>query len=255
MKIEARELPVPKTRIQREIIITLTEDEASTLYEIVNYSYAFSKDDEKDERFPSLYNRLNEMYGGKNDQNRWHVLKERLWNHFQGTAIHPRYHEEITLKMDYNAGHRLGDSLKSGQKGQYLRESDVTLVKKGIDKVCNITLTDLLKEAFPHGHPDYVPDTIEELQLHSDKNHDYSKGGDPLGNFGRVSKIMSMYPGFPYATKHGVAIVYAMKQIDAVLWSLSQGIVHKVEGIAGRLRDISVYMKLALIMLKKDSTH
>ncbi len=113
------------------------------------------------------------------------------------------------------------------------------------------TIIDSLKDLFPHGHPDFLPAVIEEMRLHSEKNHDYASCGDPLGNFDRVSAILAMYPGFPFATPHGIAIVYALKQVDAVLWGLAQNIDHKVEGLHGRFQDVSVYMKLADIMTKK----
>ena len=77
---------------------------------------------------------------------------------------------------------------------------------------------DLLREAYPHGHPDFIPRMLEVIQLHSDKNHDYAMGGPPLGNFERVSKIMQLYPDFPWATPHGAATVYMLKQFDAFMW-------------------------------------
>jgi hypothetical protein len=30
------------------------------------------------------------------------------------------------------------------------------------------------RRLFPHGHPDYITKTIDEMKLHSDKNHDYA---------------------------------------------------------------------------------
>ena len=105
-----------------------------------------------------------------------------------------------------------------------------------------------LKEAYPHGHPHFVPITVRELQLHSDKNHDYAQGGSPLGNFERVSAILALYPDLKLGDQRVVALVYALKQLDAVLWGLSKGIVHKVEGLNSRLQDISVYAKIVMCM-------
>lgn len=105
---------------------------------------------------------------------------------------------------------------------------------------------------YPHGHPHFLEPTLAELQLHSDKNHDYSSGGDPLGNFDRVAAIKQLYPGFPDATPAGVAINNLLKQLNAVLWGLSKSIEHKVEGYAGRLQDISVYSKIVSIILDRD---
>lgn len=101
---------------------------------------------------------------------------------------------------------------------------------------------------FPHGHKAFLPMCVAEAELHSNKNHDYAHGGDPLGNFVRVSKILELYPDFPSNTPSGVAIIYALKQLDAVMWGKARGIEHKVEGLTPRYQDISVYMKLASII-------
>lgn len=113
------------------------------------------------------------------------------------------------------------------------------------------SIVDQLRTEYPHGHADYILDTLQEIALHSDKNHDYAGGGDPLGNFDRVSAILQLYPDFPTATPTGVALTYALKQLDAVLWGLAQNIQHVVEGLDARLQDISVYAKLARIMLRR----
>lgn len=105
-----------------------------------------------------------------------------------------------------------------------------------------------LREVFPHGHPDFLPTTVREMQLHSDKNHDYAAGGSPLGNFERVSAILGLYPNLKLSDQRVVALVYALKQVDAVLWGLNQNIEHKVEGLNSRLQDISVYSKIVMCM-------
>jgi hypothetical protein len=105
-----------------------------------------------------------------------------------------------------------------------------------------------VKAAYPHGHPDFADVTLKELVLHSNKNHDYAAGGPALGNFERVSTILGLYPGLNLSDQRVVALVYALKQVDAVLWGLSENIVHKVEGLNDRLQDISVYAKLVQCM-------
>lgn len=114
------------------------------------------------------------------------------------------------------------------------------------------TLLDQLREEFPHGHPDFLPTTLAEIELHSAKNHDYASGGDPLGNFNRVAAILALYPGLDLSDRRTVALVYALKQFDAVLWGLANKIQHKVEGLKGRLQDISVYIKIILCMGSDD---
>lgn len=110
-----------------------------------------------------------------------------------------------------------------------------------------------LRAVFPHGHQDYLPTAVKELELHSMKNHDYAKGGVALGNFDRVAAILALYPGLDPADRRVVALTYALKQLDAVLWGLAKQIVHKVEGLNDRLQDIAVYAKIVMCMNIEDA--
>ena len=98
------------------------------------------------------------------------------------------------------------------------------------------------------GHPKYLELTEDELKLHSEKNYDYTKGGDSLGNFKRVASILSNYPGLNLADPTIVALVFGLKQHDAALWMLSQGYDGKVETIDKRLQDSHIYTKIARIL-------
>jgi hypothetical protein len=118
------------------------------------------------------------------------------------------------------------------------------------EKVANQGVEEVLREVFPYGHPQFLPITLQEIELHSMKNHDYAKGGSPLGNFQRVAAILALYPNLDLADQRIIALVYAMKQLDAVLWGLNQNIKHKVEGMNSRLQDISVYAKIVMCMNK-----
>lgn len=115
------------------------------------------------------------------------------------------------------------------------------------------TTKKLLKEKFNYGHPDFVDITFDEMDLHSKKNKDYAKGGNSLGNFNRVSNILSNYPNLDLSQPKVVALVYAMKQLDAVLWMWSQKYEGEVEGVQDRLRDIHIYMKLIRILAKEEN--
>ena len=106
---------------------------------------------------------------------------------------------------------------------------------------------------FPHGHKRFVPIMRDLMKLHSDKNHDYASGGDPLGNFKRVAAILALYPGLDPSHPVVVALTYALKQVDAVLWSLAKNIKAKVEGRGKRLDDIAVYAVLARILDEEES--
>jgi len=98
------------------------------------------------------------------------------------------------------------------------------------------------------GHPKFKQLTEEEIKTHEEKNRDYAGGGDPLGNFHRVAKIFSLYPGLDLSNPVVVAMVYEMKQMDSIFWMLSQGYEGKVETIGKRLSDVSIYSKLARIL-------
>lgn len=105
-----------------------------------------------------------------------------------------------------------------------------------------------IRELFPNGHPKFLPTTLAEIQLHSDKNHDYATGGDPMGNFNRVAAILALYPNLTLSDPRVVALTYALKQFDAVLWGLNSHIQHKVEGLNERLGDISIYAKIVMCL-------
>jgi len=107
------------------------------------------------------------------------------------------------------------------------------------------------KSIIRHGHPDFYRLCEEEMDLHSRKNHDYAAGGNPLGNFNRVSAILAMYPGLKPSDPAVVAITYMMKQLDASLWMLSNGHVAQVEGQKERWQDISVYSKIISILISE----
>lgn len=111
-----------------------------------------------------------------------------------------------------------------------------------------------LREVFSHGHPDFITKCIQEIALHSNKNHDYAVGGDPCGNFLRVANILKQYPMLNLSDPAIVAMIYALKQLDAYLWIKSNGHKTKSEGISERLRDISVYAKIIDILDQTGKT-
>ncbi len=94
------------------------------------------------------------------------------------------------------------------------------------------------------GHPRFHQIIAEIQDLHDRKNRDYT-GGDtsrPLGNFERVAAWMQMYPKMNWATPENVAMIYAMKQVDAALVLRESGIQSVTgEPITNRLRDVAVY--------------
>ncbi len=103
-----------------------------------------------------------------------------------------------------------------------------------------------LKAKFPNGHDDFIPLCLEEIELHSNKNRDYAHGGDPLGNFNRVSEMLKAWN--IQLTPYEVAWIYFLKQVDAVGNMLGNDYMGTVEGVKQRLLDISVYAKLVAIL-------
>jgi hypothetical protein len=103
-----------------------------------------------------------------------------------------------------------------------------------------------------HGHPKFYDLTKEEIELYSAKNKDYAQGGDPLGNFKRVSAIKSLYPNLKWDSPTGVALGYMLKQLDAAFWMLAQGYEGEVENVDTRLRDVHIYIKIARILHDED---
>lgn len=118
-----------------------------------------------------------------------------------------------------------------------------------------IGLERMLRKIYLHGHPDFNKMCIEEMELHSAKNHDFARVGNPLGNFDRVSTIMSIYPNMKWDTPEGVALVYMLKQLDATLEMLSEGYEGDIEGVDKRLQDVGVYAKLIRILYANPPTN
>lgn len=102
-----------------------------------------------------------------------------------------------------------------------------------------------------HGHPRFYELLDEFAELHSKKNKDYAQGGVSTGNFDRVGKILSMYPGLSMSSPPVVALLYMLKQLDAVMWSLSQGYETAVESRHDKMRDIAVYATLAIVLAEE----
>jgi hypothetical protein len=109
----------------------------------------------------------------------------------------------------------------------------------------------MLDETFPHGADGFARLALEEAELHSAKNFDYAGGSDDaLGNFHRAGKLLSLYPLLQHPGKEEVkwCMLMMLKQFDAVLAMLSNDYEGQVEGLEPRLKDISVYAKIAILL-------
>ena len=147
----------------------------------------------------------------------------------------------VEMDGQFPAGH-MCNGLTKDRHGQWIGERDLEWIGG--------TPVEPTKR---HGHPRFYEITAEEQELHDKKNHDYAAGGDPLGNFKRVSQFFAMYPGLKLSDPAVVAIAYAMKQVDAYLWLKSNGHRAKVEGYGARLQDISVYAKITRIIEEEQA--
>jgi hypothetical protein len=152
---------------------------------------------------------------------------------------------------DEGAGHfcMLHEPLtgSGGGLGSY-QPNAVVVSGSGAPDGIEMDVEDILRDFFPHGHPQFLPITLREMELHSQKNNDYAAGGAPTGNFDRVAAILALYPKLKLSDRRVVALVYALKQLDAVLWGINSDITHKVEGLNARLQDISVYAKIVMCL-------
>jgi hypothetical protein len=126
------------------------------------------------------------------------------------------------------------------------------LGEEELEKVVLGTIEKELRREFPYGHPDFIKMCLDEVALHSEKNHDYAKGGDPMGNFARVANILKQYPGLDISKPEIVALIYLLKQLDAALWQMAKGHTAKVETPAVRWRDVSVYAKIIIAIMKEE---
>lgn len=105
-----------------------------------------------------------------------------------------------------------------------------------------------VEEEYANCPPGFIEITMDELELCNNKNLDYTKGGDPLGNFNRVAAIFSMYPNLKPSDPVVVSLLYMFKQLDAAMWMLNQDYEGKIEGFDERLRDSHIYIKIGRLL-------
>jgi hypothetical protein len=102
------------------------------------------------------------------------------------------------------------------------------------------------------GHPRFHRFLDEMSRLHDRKNADYAGDGDPLGNFKRCASIFSNYPGLKLSDPVVFAYALRMKQLDAILWTLSQGGKLQVESITDKAQDDAVYSVIARVLMEEN---
>lgn len=103
-----------------------------------------------------------------------------------------------------------------------------------------------------YGHPRFYELTKEMNRKHSAKNKDYAKGGNPLGNFYRVSAIKQLYPGLRWDTPLGTSLGFMLKQFDAAFWMICQDMKGETEGIPERFMDVGVYSQIATVLYEEE---
>ena len=111
------------------------------------------------------------------------------------------------------------------------------------------------KEKKYFGHPEFYRILNELADLHSRKNYQYSTSKDPLSNFKSVGKMAEKLfkPGInvPLAT----ALVYLSKQYDGVINIVGEGKKNTVEDLEDKLKDISIYAILAIILNREKQLY
>lgn len=113
-------------------------------------------------------------------------------------------------------------------------------------------MASLKKLVRKYGHPTYFKLLDQQAELHERKNRDYAGGGTPLGNFERVGAILALYPGLPVNKPAIVALVYALKQLDAVLFAASVKRELLVDSPQERLTDVAVYTNIAICAIEDE---
>ena len=110
-----------------------------------------------------------------------------------------------------------------------------------------------------HDAPDRFHELLTEIgALHNSKNLDYAGGcvQGPLGNFDRVSNIVSAYPSsVEWSSPAGVALTYMLKQLDAalVLFTTQKQSVTG-EGLRERLLDVACYAIIIMQLIEREET-
>ena len=165
-----------------------------------------------------------------------------------GTVVEPRYPTDghwISVAVDYAVeGHAPGYKF-------LLRPDELEIIDEFEGEeaepylVSNEEIIELSDTTITHGHPRFNTIVDQIKVLHSEKNFDYARGGDPLGNFIRVGEQLGM-------SASEVAHAYMLKQVDAVSWGYRQGGEAKVESSYDKLQDIAVYAVLQMILIEEE---
>ena len=103
-----------------------------------------------------------------------------------------------------------------------------------------------------HGHPLFLEFSNEELELHSTKNQQYATDDDPLGNFHRTGRIIAKFlkPGIDPALAS--CLSFMSKQVDGVYEIVGEGKKNTIESLDDKLKDISIYAKIARILIHES---
>jgi len=99
------------------------------------------------------------------------------------------------------------------------------------------------------GHPK-IYELLQEIgELHDRKNTDYATSEDPLSNFHRVAEWGKKYNLITEGNESTkVAVLYMLKQLDAVCKMLGADQKGTAESRRDKFRDIAVYSLIALIL-------
>ena len=102
-----------------------------------------------------------------------------------------------------------------------------------------------------HGHPRFKEIVEEIVQLHSEKNRQYATKETPLGNFYRTGNIIKkmLKPGI--LPELASCLSFMSKQVDGVYEIVGEGKQNTIESLHDKLRDITVYSILAMILIEE----
>jgi len=95
------------------------------------------------------------------------------------------------------------------------------------------------------GHTPFSVDVTDAI-IPGGENEIAVRITDPLGNFNRVARMLGKKPS-------EIAITYMAKQADVVFDAIKHGREMKAEALEERLKDISIYALLTIILMEEES--
>jgi hypothetical protein len=103
-----------------------------------------------------------------------------------------------------------------------------------------------------YGHKEFYKILENLATLHSAKNFQYAKKGNPLSNFQRTGDLIQPLIKHGVSTDLAACMTLVAKQMTAVFDMVGDCKEGCVEQVEDKFRDIAVYSIIAMILLKES---